>query len=86
MDILNTDRNGFCAIRITMSPHEWTWTQDEQEEMARELLRLDALLEECKGAFQEIVKSDDSVPVSYEAALNHATHIARNLITRIERG
>lgn len=27
------------ALRVTMSPHEWTWTPEEQIEMARAFLR-----------------------------------------------
>ena len=28
------------AHRVVLSPHEWTWTQAEQEEMAREIIRM----------------------------------------------
>jgi hypothetical protein len=31
---------GSTWYRITMSPHEWTWTQSEQEEMAKHVLDL----------------------------------------------
>lgn len=35
------------AFRVTMSPHEWTWTNDEASDMARYVLwatqRLDAI-------------------------------------------
>lgn len=38
----HTNHPASSAYRITMSPHEWTWTQSEQEEMARALVQLDA--------------------------------------------
>ena len=31
-----------CAYRITMSQHEWTWTQEEQEAMARYIVFLES--------------------------------------------
>lgn len=38
---LFTDHPSSCAYRITLSSHEWTWTQKEQEEMARTIVQLD---------------------------------------------
>lgn len=44
------------AMRITMSPHEWSWTQLEQEEMAMTILWLGAenskLLAKYNGVFE----------------------------------
>ena len=34
-----------CAYRITLSPHEWTWTQEEVEAMARYLVEIDGFTE-----------------------------------------
>jgi len=34
------DTAAMHAVRITLSPHEWTWTQKEQEQMAAALLLL----------------------------------------------
>ena len=31
------DTAAMHAVRITLSPHEWTWTQKEQEQMAAAL-------------------------------------------------
>jgi len=34
------DRNAavYTALRVTMSPHEWTWTEQEQTSMAQLIL------------------------------------------------
>jgi len=55
---MDTDRKGYCALRVTMSPHEWTWTQDEQVEMARELLRLDDLYVRLLG---KVARRDEDI-------------------------
>lgn len=34
--------------RITLSPHEWTWTQDEQEEMANHILKQEQEINELR--------------------------------------
>jgi hypothetical protein len=39
-----TSHPASSAYRITMSPHEWQWTQVEQEAMARALVQRDAQL------------------------------------------
>jgi hypothetical protein len=36
-----TNHPASCAYRITLSPHEWTWTQEEQEAMAAAIVKLD---------------------------------------------
>jgi len=59
MDMMDTDRRGFCAIRMQLSPHEWTWTQKEQEEMARELLKVDAQVEDLLIAIDDMLRDDD---------------------------
>lgn len=44
-----TVRNGIMvAFRITLSPHEWDWTQIEQQEMAHTILFLYSKLEEIR--------------------------------------
>lgn len=45
-----------CAYRITMSPHEWEWSQSEQEAIASALVQLDIernKLEQRLTDFQE---------------------------------
>jgi hypothetical protein len=37
----DTNHPASSAYRITMSEHEWTWTQAEQEAMAKAIVRLD---------------------------------------------
>jgi hypothetical protein len=37
------------AYRITLSPHEWTWTQAEQEEMARAVIESERACHELKA-------------------------------------
>jgi hypothetical protein len=39
-----TNHPASSAYRITMSPHEWNWTQAEQEAMACALVQRDAQL------------------------------------------
>lgn len=36
------------AYRIQLSPHEWTWTQEEQEAMASAVVRMDGELSDMK--------------------------------------
>ena len=45
---LLTDHPASCAYWITASPHEWTWTQAQQEAMARALVMRDAELIEMR--------------------------------------
>lgn len=42
------------AYRITLSPHEWTWTQEEQEEMAREIMRTRTINDFTNKAAKEL--------------------------------
>lgn len=56
MNLMDTDRKGFCAMRITASAHEWTWTQEEQEEMAQTILDLDGALEESEAENERLRK------------------------------
>lgn len=55
------------AWRITLSPHEWTWTQKEQEEMAKYIVLLsnkvkaaDALRDACAAVLNDV----ETVPLS----------------------
>jgi len=41
------------AYRITLSPHEWTWTQEEVEAMARTVVLLDEERELLKKKLKE---------------------------------
>lgn len=43
-----------CAHRLFLSPHEWTWTQAEQEEMAREIIRLGNAIKLAAPLLREI--------------------------------
>lgn len=43
-----------CAHRMFLSPHEWTWTQAEQEEMAREIIRLGDAIKLAAPLLREI--------------------------------
>ena len=43
-----------CAHRLFLSPHEWTWTQAEQEEMAREIIRLGDAIKLAAPLLREI--------------------------------
>jgi hypothetical protein len=43
-----------CAYRITMSSHEWAWTQEEQQQMAYEIIRQDEQLAKLRLYFMEI--------------------------------
>lgn len=36
---IGTEHPASCAFWITCSPHEWTWKQSEQEEMARTIVK-----------------------------------------------
>lgn len=38
-----------CAWWVTCSPHEWTWTQDQQAEMARACIRYSSALSEIEA-------------------------------------
>jgi len=38
---VNPEHPASCAYRITLSPHEWTWTQEEVEAMAKQLVDMD---------------------------------------------
>ena len=40
-----------CAWRITCSPHEWTWTQEEQEAMARAVVEMSDRIHRASVAF-----------------------------------
>jgi hypothetical protein len=44
------------AYRITLSPHEWTWTQEEQEAMARATVDLDVARQLAAPLLREIHK------------------------------
>ena len=39
---LVTNHPASSAYRVTMSPHEWVWTHDEQVAMAKALVQRDA--------------------------------------------
>ena len=43
-----------CAHRLFLSPHEWAWTQAEQEEMAREIIRLGNAIKLAAPLLREI--------------------------------
>ena len=40
-----------CAWWITCSPHEWTWTQEEQEAMARAVVEMSGRIHRASVAF-----------------------------------
>jgi len=46
------------AYRITLSPHEWEWTQEDQEEMAREIIKYQKNMEMVTAFLHELRKSD----------------------------
>lgn len=43
-----TNHPASSAYRITMSPHEWTWTQEEQEQMAKAIVLRDAQIAKAR--------------------------------------
>jgi hypothetical protein len=47
------------AYRITLSPHEWTWTQAEQEEMARDVQKLLTENDKFRKALNKIARYDE---------------------------
>ncbi len=53
MNLMDTGRQGFCAMRITEPPREWAWTSAEQEEMARTVLELDAARMTAEARLEE---------------------------------
>ncbi len=38
-----TNHPASVAYRVTLSTHEWTWTQKEQEDMAEAVVQLDSI-------------------------------------------
>lgn len=47
-----------ASHRILLSPHEWTWTQQEQEDMARECIRLVDQKQIAERFLREIMRYD----------------------------
>ena len=45
----HTTHPASSAYRVTMSPHEWTWTEEEQIAMAKALVELDGMRQAVKG-------------------------------------
>ena len=41
---LRSSHPASCAYRMDLSPHEWTWTQEEQQAMALALIQRDQQL------------------------------------------
>jgi sarcosine oxidase gamma subunit len=59
---MKTDNNpkskgSSAAYRLNLSPDEWTWTQEEQEEMARDLLEAFAVNKALVQAVDRIAKA-----------------------------
>ena len=48
-----TSHPASSAYRINLSPHEWEWTQDEQEAIARALVELDGLRQHYEARMAE---------------------------------
>lgn len=77
----------FSAARITLSPHEWSWTQAEQEEMARYILDQSREIEElrkitilsdamaiaAKAEYYEGLRIKDRITKDLEAELREVT-------------
>jgi len=65
---LVTHHPASVAYRITMSPHEWTWTQAEQEEIAKAVVERDAqltALEQERGQLKaKLASLEKGLPVS----------------------
>ena len=55
---MDTARKGFCALRVTESPHEWTWTQAEKEEMAQAILDIDEARLKAEARVTELEATD----------------------------
>jgi hypothetical protein len=51
-----TNHPASCAYRITLSPHEWTWTQEEQQNMAEAIVLLDKERQELREKITELQK------------------------------
>ncbi len=51
-----TNHDASSAYRITMSPHEWEWTQKDQEAMAWALILLDGARQNVRGLLEEIYR------------------------------
>lgn len=72
-----------CAWRITLSPHEWTWTQVEQEAMARAVVELQGIRDRqltpitILAGIVRICDSDDHRPLKY------AVEDARQLLKKL---
>lgn len=52
------------AYRITLSPHEWTWTKEEQEAMAAAIVKLDAERQLLKAKLSLLDCSKQSGPAA----------------------
>lgn len=49
-----TNHPASSAYRITLSPHEWEWTQEEQEALARTVVKLDSMRAEAEHHLQAL--------------------------------
>lgn len=64
-----------AAYWITCSPHEWTWTQKEQEAMARAIVDSDKERNDMRmaiGNLLSVIKNENK-EVSKELAMAYAT-------------
>lgn len=52
-----TELGRIVAARVTLSPHEWTWTDEEQIEMARTIISLERDRAELVGIVERLLSS-----------------------------
>lgn len=75
-----TSHPASSAYRITMSPHEWEWTQPEQEAMAKAVVVLDAQRAQLRRALEDIGKVVDA----WEAE-GHALNVLADIRAIVQR-
>lgn len=64
-----------AAIWVTASPHEWTWTHEQQIAMARYCVEASRVLSEARQQLEEIVcvkaPDDGVILLSHESPCHH---------------
>ena len=55
------------AYRVTLSPHEWEWTQEEQVELARDVLRGQSKIQELRLAIKALRETLETCGLTQKA-------------------
>jgi len=80
-----TNHPASCAYRMHLSPHEWTWTQPEQEAMATALIERDRQLNEQDAAIAAVLEELKDKNDTLQDLLHTETRNNRELRIKVGR-